>query len=606
MHVGEDVGIIVDIQCGGWSTTVLTSDGKLFTVGILDASNAQHTGHPVSHLTQLQKFGQFQVTGVRHFSAGRCHVLGLDDDGYVWSWDNAEQAGCLLSFQNSLSYARQATRVVAGWVESSAYIPGKGIIFWPAVSTRRDQDVQGYDRSINESLVPATGYRRSVGSTAQPPMGHERLPDVEGDVREEDVGEVLAHVVLEGYIVFITHLNKLFACGIGGDSSRQPATTEQNPQQILRSRVFEIPGYASEGRDFKDIQGSFRNFAVFTANGEVLAGHTDYLNQVFAERCDAFRRGITAPNEQNMQYPQALLDSRPADIPALQHTGVIAVAFGDYHSHALHADGTITAYGVEPGCCGALGLGSTAAGARFRGVKTSRTPRDRDGRLLPIANRRGRQVWFEHEKRDWLQWLENWIRTPTALPHYPEVFAILNDLEEKQAAFSEWIEQEGRHWVDGPLQTVVDEYGNSQTPGESATRTARYHQGPDINAGPPKSLNDELPAYFAISVAAAGWHTGALVLVDDEKAEETREKWLARSDETETTSQDRYATHMPGGFPTPSSSGTIREEYIWEKSAFPRIKLPDGYEFPGEGELRPWRDSMPTADELGLVGQAEN
>lgn len=532
--------------------------------------------------------------------------MGLDDDGYVWSWDNAEQAGCLLSFQNSLDYARQATRVVAGWGESSAYIPGKGIIFWPAVSTRRDQDVQGYDRSINESVVPATGYRRSVGSTAQPPMGHERLPDVEGDVREEDVGEVLAHVVLEGYIVFITHLNKLFACEIGGDSSRQPSTAGQNPQQIPRSRVFEIPGYASEGRDFKDIQGSFRNFAVFTANGEVLAGDTDYLNHVFTERYDAFRRGITAPNEQNVQYPQALLDSRPVDIPALQHTGVIAVAFGDYHSHALHADGTITAYGVEPGCCGALGLGGIAAGARFRGVKTNRTPRDRDGRLLPIANRRGRQVWFEHEKRDWLQWLENWIRTPTALPHYPEVLAMLNDIEEKQAAFSEWIEQEGRHWVDGPLQTVVDEYGNSKTPGESATRTARHHQGPDINAGPPKSLNDELPAYFAISVAAAGWHTGALVLVDDEKAEKTREKWLAHSDETETASQDRNATHMPGEFPTPSSSEKIREEYIWEKSAFPRIKLPDGYEFPGEGELRPWRDGIPTADELGLVGQAEN
>src|ERR1700733_5510355 len=196
MHVREDVGIIVDIQCGGWSTTVLTSDGKLFTVGILDASNAQHTGHPVSHLTQLQKFGQFQVTGVRHFSAGRCHVLGLDDDGYVWSWDNAEQAGCLLSFQNSLSYARQATRVVAGWVESSAYIPGKGIIFWPAVSTRRDQDVQGYDRSINESLVPATGYRRSVGSTAQPPMGNERLPEAEGDGRAEDLRVVLGRACL--------------------------------------------------------------------------------------------------------------------------------------------------------------------------------------------------------------------------------------------------------------------------------------------------------------------------------------------------------------------------------------------------------------------------
>jgi SCF-associated factor 1 len=606
IHVREEIGIIVDIQCGGWSTNVLTSDGKLFAVGILDASNAQHTGEPVDHLTQLRKFGQFQVSGVRQFSAGRCHVLGLDDDGYVWSWDNAQQAGCLLSFQNSLDFARQATRVVAGWAESSAYIPGKGIIVWPAISTRRDQDVQGYDRAINESLIPATGYRRSEGSTVQPSKAPEELFEAEGRLREEDIGEVLTHIVIEGYIVFITHHNKVFACAITGNPPDRPSTTaERPPLQMLRLRVLEVPGYSSEGRNFKDIQGSFRNFAVFTASGEVLAGHTDYLNAVFAESDDALRRGLNTLSGTSTQYSQSLLDSRPVNVPALQHAGVIALAFGDYHSHALHADGTITAYGVEPGCCGALGLGSTAAGARFRGVKTSRTPMNRDAKLLPIANTRGRQVWFEHEKRDWLQWLENWIRTPTALPHYPEVFSILNDVEEKQAGFSEWIEQEGRHWPDGPYQEIVNQNDDSEKPTESTAKSAERPPGPDMTTDLANSLHDELPAYFAISVAAAGWHTGALVLVDDEKAEKIRQKWIADRNEIEIASKDPHvATPMPGAFPTPTSSGDIREEYEWEKIPFPRIKLPDGYEFPGEGELRPWRDGMPTVEQLGLVVQA--
>jgi SCF-associated factor 1 len=606
IHVREDVGIIVDIQCGGWSTTVLTSDGKLFTVGILDAANAQRTGEPVVQLTQLQKFGQFQVTGVRQFSAGRCHVLGLDDDGYVWSWDNAQQAGSLLSFQNSLGFARQIKRVVAGWAESSAYIPGKGIIFWPAISTRRDQDVQGYDRAISENLVPATGYRRSDGFTMQRSKTQEDLSEVEGQLREEDVGEVLAHIVLEGYIVFITHHNKLFACAIGGNPPDRPSTIAQlPPAQTLHNRVFEVPGYASESRIFKDIQGSFRNFAVFTASGEVLAGHTDYLSGVLAERHEAVRRGLDRLSGTSMQYSQHLLNSRPINVPVLQHAGVIALAFGDYHSHALHADGTITAYGVEPGCCGALGLGSTAAGARFRGVKTSRTPMNRDGKLLPIANHRGRQVWFEHEKRDWLQWLENWIRTPTALPHYPEVFNILNDVEEKQAAFSEWIEQEGRHWPDGPYQATVNQNPNSKMPAESPTRFTGRPTGLDTTADLASPLHDELPAYFAISVAAAGWHTGALVLVDDEKAEKTRQKWIADADDMVVAHKDTVVpARMPGSFPTPISSGEIREEYVWEKSPFPRIKLPDGYEFPGEGELRPWRDGMLTVEQLGLVQEA--
>ena len=598
IHVRDEIGIVVDIQCGGWSTTMLTSDGKLFTVGILDASNTRHTGQPVESLTQLQKFGQYQVTGIRQFSAGRTHVLALDDSGYIFSWDRADRPGSLLSFQNSLDYARQAIRVVAGWAESSVYIPGKGIIFWPAISTRGTQDVQDYDRNITESLVPATGHRRHEGSTSKPSEAQGQGYDLEGHLQEQDIGEVLAHVLLEGYVVFITHLCKVFAYSV-----QDPATASSGGRPLSRAPappVLEVPGYFVEERELKDIQGSFRNFAVFTASGEVLAGNTDYLNLLFTEAQERASRStlMTEP------YTEGLLSSRPLDVPALQHTGVIALAFGDYHSHALHADGTITAYGEEPKCCGALGLGSTSAGARFRGVKTSRTPMNRDGRLLPIANRRGRQVWFEHEKRDWLQWLENWIRTPTALPHYPEVFSILNDVEEKQAAFSEWIEQEGRHWMDGPMKSTTNERGHSSSRMESTTKSPGRPSGLEVGTDLENSLHDELPAYFAISVAAAGWHTGALVLVDDEKAETTRQKWMADKDETGTGSKDAHATpHVPGAFPPPTSSGEIRDEYVWEKTPFPRIKLPDGFEFPGEGDLCTWRDGMPTKEQLGLVGQ---
>jgi SCF-associated factor 1 len=201
-------------------------------------------------------------------------------------------------------------------------------------------------------------------------------------------------------------------------------------------------------------------------------------------------------------------------------------------------------------------------------------------------------VWFEHEKREWLQWLENWIRTPTAVPHYPEVFNVLDDDEKKQAAFSEWIEQEGRHWSDGPRDATAPQSTSLETrtglPPGSAT-TAEWAS----------SRNDGLPAYFAISVAAAGWHTGALVLVDDEKAERTRLKWLADEDgEKGIPSSDARETAVPT-----KSAGQIREEYVWEKRPFPRIELPDGYEFPGEGDLQPWRDGMPTVEQLGLEEQ---
>lgn len=558
MYVPDEVGIIVDLQCGGWSTNILTNDGKLFTVGILDAADGRENGEPVDHFTQLHLFAQHGITGVRQFSAGRCHILGLDDNGYVWSWDRVGQSGCLLSFENSLKYARQATRVVAGWGDSSAYIPGTGIIYWAAISTRNDQEVQNFDRTVHDSLVPATGYRNSdLANTAQ--AFRESESGTTGALIEEDVGEVLVHVLLENYIIFITHLSKLFAYRL----SREP-----HDQRLPCLQMLEIPGYSGQGREFKDLQGSFRTFAVFTNSGEVLSGNTDYLNRVFEEaKFHAATGHLTDLGKSPVPYSRNLITARPPNVHALQHKGVISLAFGDWHFHALHSDGTITAHGVETGCCGALGLGSTSAGARFRGVKTSRTPMNRDGKLL--ANRNGRQVWFEAEKRDWLEWMENWIRTPTARPHFPEVFAILNNEQDKQAAFSEWVEQEGRCWSDGPVNSQIH-----ALPKWSSQALAVSAQTVSI-----PTAEDALSAYFAISIAAAGHHTGSLVLVDDSKAETNRRKWIA-GDESE--------------------PGRIRGEYVWEKNSFPRIRLPDGYEFPGEGEIRPWRDGMPSMDQLGL------
>ena len=549
VHVREnEIGTIVDLQCGGWSTSILTNEGKLFAVGIVDAAENLYVGEPVEHFTELKKFGQYQVTGIRQFSSGRRHILGLDDHGYVFSWDRTDQPGRLVSFKDSPEYIRKATRVVAGWSESSVYIAGRGIVYWPFISTRRDgSNVTDYDRFVDGIVIPATGFERPSGR--DPKSNQEIAFDEDGSLTPESVGQVLVHILLEGYVVFVTHHSKLFACPIGAFE-----LNNSNPQNT--HIVFEVPGYSSPGRELKDLQGSFRSFGVFTATGEVLSGNTTYLAHIQANALEELEQRQSRSSRAPLQD---LTNLRPADVPALQHTGVIALAFGDYHFHALHTNGTITAYGIESGCCGALGLGDTNAGSRFRGLKTSRTPIYRDGRLLPVSFRRGRRVWFEAEKRDWLHWMEGWVKTPTAFPHYPEVFRLLNDDEEKQAQFSEWIEMEGRHWAEGPS-------GQVQTAGQA---------------------QDELQPYFAISIAAAGMHSAALVLVDDEKAEEVRQKWVSPT-------QD-------GG----NSKGSIRCEYIWEHVPFPRFRLPDGQELPGEGGLLPWREGMPSLAELGLGQQVE-
>ena len=274
----------------------------------------------------------------------------------------------------------------------------------------------------------------------------------------------------------------------------------------------------------KTCRANIKRFGVFTEAGEVLAGHTDFLNQCYA----AFQNDPSAYDSGGWPQLAALLAGKPPDVPALQNTGVIGLAYGDHHYQALHADGTITSYGTDSQCCGQLGLGNTNTGAQFRGLFRA-AGMGRDAYLIPSAQRHGRQIWFEPEKKDWLASMQG----PFAGP-------LLRMGTNRVAMFSEWVEQEGRHWKDGPQSSRLTEQ-----PDKRSTGSAGY---------------EDLNAYFAITIAAAGWHSGALVLVDDEKAHEIRSKYIkVNTDENEKT--------MPGAF----ESRTAEEEYIWTNSGFQEL-----------------------------------
>ena len=195
---------------------------------------------------------------------------------------------------------------------------------------------------------------------------------------------------------------------------------------------------------------------------------------------------------------------------------------------------------------------------------------NRDGLLHPIAELRGRQIWFEPEKRDWLQWLEAEIKNDR-FTHggAPAVRAF--DSFERQAMFSEWVEQEGRHWSDGPADHAVDDQKETS-----------------------KDSYEDLDPYFAIAIAAAGWHSGALVLVDDDKAHNIREKWVRKVD------KEDAGPSVPGAF---ESIDHDEESYVWTHGGFPRVTLPDGSRMPGaESDHRQWKEGIPTLQELGMQG----
>lgn len=516
MDVPAAVGVIADLQCGGWSTTLLSSQGDLYSVGILD----QDVGVNSDNLKRLDYRSRAPI---KSFSAGRRHVLGLDEEGHVWSWDRITAPASQIYNVTAM----KAFKVVAGWSVSSAYTK-EGILYWHVSNpfgpqgtglVRIPRGSEGLDEPQDEvelrkgpqifvetTVVPATNFR------SQQPQSN----------AVDTVGEVLAYIVLEAYIVFITDLAKVFACRIAD---------EDEPEGL----PFEVSSFSAPERRLKDIQGSFRKFSVFTAKGEVLSGDQEYLDHLYR-----LRRAAQSEHQFILPLEQGASDvRRPADIPALQHAGVVSIGYGDYHFHALHSDGRITSYGHEPKCCGALGLGATNAGARFRGVRVGDgNIWNREAKMLPIGYKHGREIWFSASQEAWLNRLEVLIRTPEAsLDHHP-AFALLNEQQDKQAAYSEWVEREGRAWEEG----VDDE--------------------------------DGLRSYFAISVAAAGWHSAALVLENSEMVDKVTKKW-----------QDQEG------------------KYVWESVGFPRICLPDGFEFPGSGELRGWRGGMPSAAELDAAEQ---
>jgi SCF-associated factor 1 len=341
------------------------------------------------------------------------------------------------------------TSVHAGWDRSSALVRGYGIVLWDIL---RNGNVTEYEEN-DYVIVPKTGYQQPRGSARAFP---------EPDSPETTVGEVTSYVVLEHYVLFTTHLRKVFAYRMRHDS-----------EAGVMHDIFELTDLS----DAKDVQGAFRSFAVFCGEGKVYISNQDYL--------DACSR--RAFQQHDDPLPELIL------IPAMQNTGVMQVAFGDYHYHALHSDGTISSYGHESGGCGALGLGGAMdlvmPHGVLRGIKTNGWTHD--GVLLPHAYSYGRRVWFQEEKKEWIRFLANGGRDcDEAKPRLQQI----NMMPIAQAYMSEWVEQNGTGWEKRPEVQKIDE--------------------------------DGLGAYFALSVAAAGWHSGALVLVNDKVVDAVRESCL--------------------------------------------------------------------------------
>lgn len=466
----EDLGIISDLQCGGWSTTLLTSKGALYTVGVLDAL------HPLAR-DQRVKYEPVPLryppgfphpydrydssTAIRQFSSGRAHILGLSDSGRIWSWQNIEHAALHVKFvlydtiENGKAAGRgTAKKVVAGWNKSGALVEGTGIVIWePLHRAEDDNELEDAALVLQSVVVPRSSFVE-LRYTASDHLQRSNNPGT------ELIGEVRNFIVLEDIVVFNTHLGKVFGSEVVWDRRGEMAGL---PVELM------LPSEENGEAAFAtDVQGSFQSFGVFTGSGAVL----------------------TCKQDRVMDLIHGQLGETPlfTAIPALQHKDVIQLAFGDHHFHALHSPGYITSYGTEPQVCGTLGLGGHGTpDGRIRGIRYQGA--GGDGRLIPHAYTEGRRVWFEREKRAWIDFLTSGGVDPGEAQERIRM-ALGTPGIQCQGETSEWIEQEGRDW--------------------------------ESKFGIKSEDDDGLGAYFALSVTAGGWHSGALVLENGELAEKLR------------------------------------------------------------------------------------
>ena len=588
------------IHDSGWSTTLLTSKGSLHTCGVLDGMQIIHNHRTVNgpealrfpvgfpYSTQLAAYEEPTIA-IRQFSAGRTHILALSDSGRIWSWYAVHKPALHVKFLNV-----DLTEASSG-ESSAADKPLYG---------RVKQVVAGWSRS--SAYIYGTGivvwdtvHRAQTENDEMDTMlvmENAEVPKTEyqrpkGAYRETEEEKALGQEVgaVLSYIIleaFVVFVtdNGKIFCGKFGD--------KHHVEQILELRALRnhngIPS---------DVQGSFRSFAIFK-DGEVITTNQDYLEACWNVRHDT--------------------DNDHSDIgglkriPALQHKDVISVAFGDYHFLALHSDGKITSYGTEVQGCGALGLGGDGdPEGRTRGIRYQGF--SHDGKLLPHCYTTGRQVWFEEEKKQWIRFITSGGKDPAEAKERMRLFVQDANV---QGEVSEWFEQQGRDWDKDPELKEYDQ--------------------------------DGLGSYFALSISAAGWHSGAVVLVNDNLAAHVREKcviqepdapaeddkeekgtetqasgssgliatyssWLAglgraflglppadQQTPQNVLEEDLPPRHNPNGnFLDPINHGASPGKgykYVWADKSFPRLRLSNGQEMPGTVEFDEWRFERPEWD----------
>lgn len=289
---------------------------------------------------------------IARISAGRNHLIALDVEGQIYSYESLQSPPKRIDFMeswivksdpySSSTEVGKVRKVVGGWDCSGALVYGHGLLIW-----KHDHRVPGTRiniedrRLVQESLITAP---------ILDPQEHQRTTNLE---REK---EIIDFILIEGFVVFVTAGGRVYCIEERNGVPVLPPVflPHFSVHEPTDEEILDLKGYRNKKAD--RISGFFKKFAVYNRNGLVHVGDADLL-----------RRAVY--NNRRPEVPEKEKDEiRPLAIPSLNKFGTIAqIVFGDYHSHAVTQDGRLLSWGVESQNCGCLGIGDHREAER-RGV----------------------------------------------------------------------------------------------------------------------------------------------------------------------------------------------------------------------------------------------
>ncbi|KAI8144748.1 regulator of chromosome condensation 1/beta-lactamase-inhibitor protein II [Fennellomyces sp. T-0311] len=295
---------IVDILSGGWSFHALDRHGRVWCWGRMHGDmGARALGARL--VAEPAEVALPSGVSIQAISCGRSHAVALARDGTVWHWDNRWVV-------QQVHVAKTIVQVAANWGYSSL-LTSQGEL----LRLEHPQIVQNDTDTLPDLHIDDAGLTlQSIEANAKE-NSIEFKPIENGDKFVQIAG-------LEKCTLALTRYGRVFKISTENAFHLHGASASLTTE-LVKFGAKEKENNVRNAKMYRFVSGQFRNFAVYTADGQTLLGHQD-------------------------EGPE----KDPEVLEQLQQD-VCKVSFGDYHSGALTNQGRLLTWGGYSR--GALGHG---------------------------------------------------------------------------------------------------------------------------------------------------------------------------------------------------------------------------------------------------------